>query len=73
MVKLLATGKTDLLDKFISKKGRPFSAFLTIGQNGKVGFEFAPRQPKVGKAKSAKAKPAKEQNAPGVEENTQTA
>ncbi|HKC42804.1 MAG TPA: DNA topoisomerase III [Burkholderiales bacterium] len=49
MVKLLATGRTDLLHRFISKKGRPFSAFLVRQPDGKVGFEFAPR---------ARAKPA---------------
>jgi len=48
MVKLLSTGKTDLLPKFISKKGRPFSAFLVKGPDGKVGFEFAPRAAKKG-------------------------
>ncbi|MEK7361741.1 MAG: topoisomerase C-terminal repeat-containing protein, partial [Pseudomonadota bacterium] len=55
MQKLLATGKTDLLHRFISKKGRPFSAFLVRGGDGKVGFEFAPRVAKPGKAE---AKPA---------------
>ena len=43
MEKLLQTGKTDLLDKFISKKNRPFSAYLVRGPEGKVGFEFEPR------------------------------
>jgi DNA topoisomerase-3 len=46
MVKLLATGRTDLLHRFISKKGRPFSAFLVRQPDGKVGFEFAPRPTK---------------------------
>ena len=46
MVKLLATGRTDLLHRFISKKGRPFSAFLVRQPDGKVGFEFAPRPAK---------------------------
>jgi DNA topoisomerase-3 len=50
MQKLLATGRTDLLHRFISKKGRPFSAFLVRGGDGKVGFEFAPRAAKPGKA-----------------------
>jgi len=50
MQKLLATGRTDLLHRFISKKGRPFSAFLVRGADGKVGFEFAPRAAKPGKA-----------------------
>lgn len=53
VTKLLRDGKTDLLHKFISKKGRPFSAFLVRGGDGKVSFEFAPREPK-GEAKSAK-------------------
>ena len=44
--KLLETRKTDLLEKFISKKGRPFKAFLVLDEKGKVGFEFAPREPK---------------------------
>ena len=43
MKKLLVEGKTDLLHRFISKKGRPFSAYLVKGPDGKVGFEFAPR------------------------------
>lgn len=50
MRKLLAGRRTDLLHKFISKKGRPFSAFLVVGEGGKVGFEFAPREPKARKA-----------------------
>ena len=44
--KLLATGRTDLLHRFISRKGRPFSAFLVRAADGKVGFEFAPRATK---------------------------
>jgi len=58
MRKLLATGRTDLLHRFVSRKGRPFSAFLVRGADGKVGFEFAPREPKVAKSKAA-AKPRK--------------
>ncbi len=55
MQKLLATGRTDLLHRFISKKGRPFSAFLVRGDGGKVTFEFAPREAKGAKAKTAAA------------------
>jgi DNA topoisomerase-3 len=55
MEKLLATGKTDLLHKFISKKGRPFSAFLVRGGDGKVSFEFAPRVAKAGAKAVAKS------------------
>ena len=54
MVKLLTTGKTDLLHKFISKKGRPFSAYLAKGPDGKVGFEFAPRKGQAAAAEKAK-------------------
>jgi DNA topoisomerase-3 len=43
-VKLLAQGKTDLMDKFISKAGRPFPAYLVLDDLGKVGFEFPPRE-----------------------------
>ncbi len=54
MQKLLATGKTDLLHRFISKKGRPFSAFLVRGAAGNVGFEFAPRAAKPAGGPAAK-------------------
>jgi DNA topoisomerase-3 len=42
--KLLATGKTDLLDKFVSMRTRrPFKAFLAWDKDaGKVSFEFEP-------------------------------
>ncbi len=44
MVKLLATGKTDLLDKFVSMRTRrAFKAMLAWDKEaGKVNFEFAP-------------------------------
>src|SRR5437660_1094428 len=50
--KRITIGKTDLLPKFVSKKGRPFSAHLKL-DNGKVGFEFAERKPR--KAAPSKA------------------
>ena len=34
---------SDLLDKFISKGGKPFSANLVMDENGKVTFDFPPR------------------------------
>ncbi|MDN5881186.1 MAG: DNA topoisomerase III [Nitrosospira sp.] len=55
--KLLHTGKTGLLSKFISRKGRPFSAYLVVEADGKVGFEFEPREAKTKTAAAtAKAK-----------------
>jgi len=56
--KLLTTGKTDLLPKFISKKGRPFKAFLVV-KDGKIGFEFEPR-PARGKKSASKSTEPKE-------------
>lgn len=42
--KLLNTGRTDLLDNFVSRAGKPFSAHLVLEGKGKVGFEFGPRE-----------------------------
>jgi DNA topoisomerase-3 len=54
---LLKDGKTGLLEKFVSQKTRrPFSAFL-IWKDGKVSFDFPPREPRKPKsAKTAKAR-----------------
>lgn len=72
MRKLLATGKTDLLDKFISNKTRrAFKAFLVWdAAAGKVGFEFEPRTSKfpprktAGATKTAATKTAATKKAP---------
>jgi DNA topoisomerase-3 len=61
MKKLLATGRTDLLTGFISKKGRRFKAFLVKTPDGKVGFEFQPRKEKPAVEKAAAGKPAPEE------------
>ncbi|MEY2655226.1 MAG: hypothetical protein RLZZ524_2254, partial [Pseudomonadota bacterium] len=55
--KLLAGGKTDLLDGFVSNKTRrKFKAFLSYDKKeGKVGFEFEPRAARVPAKKAAKA------------------
>ncbi|MBS1198830.1 MAG: topoisomerase [Proteobacteria bacterium] len=55
MEKLLSTGKTDLLRDFISARTRrKFSAFLVVGPEKKVGFEFEKKLPKKPAAKKAK-------------------
>lgn len=41
MAKLLATGKSDLLSGFNSKKGTTFSAVLALDAEGHIGFEFS--------------------------------
>jgi len=47
-VQLVEKGKTDLIKGFISKKGRPFDAFL-LRNDAKIRWEFPPRGPKTGK------------------------
>ncbi|HEX5311773.1 DNA topoisomerase III [Aquabacterium sp.] len=58
MGKLLETGKTDLLENFVSNKTRrKFKAFLSWdAKAGKVGFEFEPRAAKSPAAKKAPAR-----------------
>jgi DNA topoisomerase-3 len=41
--KILAEGRSDQLDKFISKAGKPFPAFLVMDKKGKITFDFPPR------------------------------
>ncbi|MGV3495100.1 MAG: DNA topoisomerase III [Ramlibacter sp.] len=57
MAKLLATGQTDLLDKFISMRTRrPFKAFLMWdAEAGKVNFKFEERKSKFPPRKTAGA------------------
>ena len=50
IVQLLTEGKTELITGFISKKKRPFDAFLLLNDKGKISFEFPPRK-KRGKPK----------------------
>jgi DNA topoisomerase-3 len=63
MTKLLATGKTDLLEGFVSNKTRrKFKAYLAYDKKeGKVTFEFEPRAARPGKpgAKTAAKTTAK--------------
>ncbi len=40
---LLTAGKTSLIQGFISKKRRPFDAYLLIDKKGAISFEFPPR------------------------------
>lgn len=64
--KLLATGKTDLLDRFISRKGRPFKAYLVVTDKRDVGFEFEKREPKP-KGKRKPKEPAPKIDFTGME------
>ena len=56
---MLRDGKTALLTGFVSARtGRSFKAFLVLKDDGKVGFEFAAREPKAGAAEKGKPAPA---------------
>ncbi|CAN5692215.1 DNA topoisomerase III [soil metagenome] len=66
--KFFTEGKTDLIVNMISKKNRPFSAFLSCkpGEKRLLGWEFPPREAKPKAAKKSAAskfgkKPAKEE------------
>ena len=71
MAKLLATGKTDLLDKFVSMRTRrAFKAFLAWdAKENKVVFEFEPRTSKFPPRKTASSAAG----AAGAEEGATTA
>jgi DNA topoisomerase-3 len=56
-VKIFRDGKSDLLPRFISKKGKPFAAYLKL-EGSKVAFEFEPRAKKPAGGKKAPAKKA---------------
>jgi DNA topoisomerase-3 len=60
-IQLVGEGKTELIKGFISKKGRPFDAFLKR-EGAKFTWEFPPRAPKLDKdgkpiARKSKAPP----------------
>lgn len=46
---LLTRGRTELINGFISRKKRPFDAYLLLDEKGKLGFEFPPRKKRGGK------------------------
>ena len=57
IIKLFVEGKTEVIEGFISKKGRPFKAHLLLDKStGKLGWEFPPRA----KKKAAKKKKPEE-------------
>ncbi|WP_417251356.1 DNA topoisomerase III [Castellaniella sp.] len=57
MTQLLATGKTDLFDGFVSSRtNRKFKAYLVRQADGKIGFEFEARTPKAGTKAAASKK-----------------
>jgi len=60
-IQLVTEGKTGLIQGFISKKGRPFDAFIKK-EGARIAWEFPPRAPKLDKdgnpvARKTKAPP----------------
>jgi DNA topoisomerase III len=55
--KLLTSGRTDLLDSFVSRLGKRFSAFLVLEGKGKVAFEFPERDAESGDGNLSGGKP----------------
>ena len=52
IIKLFIEGKTEVINGFISKKGRPFNAHLLLDKStGKLGWEFPPRAKKKAASK----------------------
>lgn len=49
-LQLLATGRTNLLEGFRGRTGRPFKAWIVVGSDGKAVFEFPERRKKPQKA-----------------------
>ncbi len=57
-IQLATRGKTDLIEKFTSKKGRPFDAYL-VRNGGRISWEFPPRKPREGATVDGKRAPRK--------------
>lgn len=56
LVTALLTGrKTPLIADFVSKAGKPFSAYLLLADDGKLGFEFPQRSAGWGKGRRGRS------------------
>jgi DNA topoisomerase-3 len=59
VTRLISEGKTDLIKGFISKKGRPFDAYL-LRQGARISWEFPPRERKAKDGSAIKTRKPKE-------------
>ena len=64
--KYVGEKKTDMLVDFTSRHGRPFSAILFVKENGRHGFEFAPRAERKAGGKKTTRKKTTRKKAAGV-------
>ncbi len=64
ILKLISTGKTDVIKGFVSNRTkRKFDAYLTFEpKDGKIGFDFPPRPAKKAAAKKTASKTAKSED-----------
>ncbi len=53
IAQLLSDGRSPLISGFISKRKKPFDAYLLLDKKGKISFEFPPRQRKKGSTTNA--------------------
>ncbi|MFA5264815.1 MAG: DNA topoisomerase, partial [Opitutaceae bacterium] len=63
VLQLVTAGKTELIKAFISKRGRPFDAFL-LRQGARIAWEFPPREKKEKNADGSPAKTRKPKTLP---------
>ena len=56
---LLTAGRTELISGFISKKKKPFDAYLLLAEDGTLSFEFPPRKERAAPQKPLTAPPKK--------------
>jgi DNA topoisomerase-3 len=74
ITKLLSAGKTDLLENFVSSRTkRKFKAYLSVGEGGKVGFEFEPRPAKTASKTATKTASKTTTKTPAKKAATKTA
>ncbi len=64
-IQLVTDGKTELIKAFISRKGRPFDAFLTR-QGARITWEFPPRESKAKSADGSAPKTRKAKTPPDL-------
>lgn len=53
IAQMLSDGRSPLISGFISKRKKPFDAYLLLDSKGKISFEFPPRERKKSAAKAA--------------------
>lgn len=66
--RIISKGSSEQIEGFISRKGKPFSAWLYLDGRYRVGFSF--EEPGGGKQKAAKSTPSKSHSEPESDPST---